>query len=109
MTSHDVCHDCGKARVTTAGTTPNFCSVITQDGQSRLFCGSCKRRRGLAYQFDPREWDEIVDAESLCSKHGKPTLSEYGSYCEDCEPADDDGESYRGTEAAAVALDRLRR
>lgn len=47
------CRDCGDAG------EQGFTSVITHDGQSRIYCSACKTRRGLEYKFDPRSWQEI--------------------------------------------------
>lgn len=54
------CSDCGAANHTRQGLPVHgFGSVITHDGQSRIYCSECKTRRGLAYKFDPRSWSEI--------------------------------------------------
>lgn len=51
-----------------------------------------------------------LDPDVFCLKHGKPLLDgEYGgkaSGCDDCEPLETDGETFRGGEAAAYACEQ---
>jgi len=60
-----MCDDCGASDE--YGTVWGFSSAITLDGQSRVYCERCRRRRGLAYLFDSRRWAEIEAAQTKAS------------------------------------------
>ena len=53
-----ICVDCRQSDE--GGLLHGFGSVITHDGQSRIYCSDCKLRRGLKYLFDSRPWRQIA-------------------------------------------------
>ena len=57
------------------------------------------------YAYPPDYSD--LDPDVFCTKHGKPLATKYASWCEDCEPPDDDGEAFRGGEAAAFEREQM--
>lgn len=58
-----VCDDCGASDQ--GGLVWGFGSAITLEGDSRIYCERCRRRRGLLYLFDGRPWTAIERAERI--------------------------------------------
>ena len=50
---------------------------------------------------------ECLSPDVFCTKHGKPLFSEGGSYCEDCEPPEYDGEQMTGAERASLEREQM--
>lgn len=54
-----ICDDCGTSDK--YGQVWGFTGVVLpKDDASRVYCETCKRRRGVAYLFDARPWSRIA-------------------------------------------------
>lgn len=88
------CSDCGISNMPEGGGyTPNFCSVITHQGESRVYCPTCRARRPFRHLFDGRTMDEIA-----ADPGDPPTF--------DQEPTPDGNDS-TAEERAAEARDQM--
>lgn len=56
-----ICSDCGQSNTPAIGPAiTNFCSVITHQGESRVYCPTCRARRTFRHLFDGRTMDAIA-------------------------------------------------